>query len=161
MTDSAPFVGRCGCGQIEYAMQSEPMFVHCCHCTWCQRETGTAFALNAIIESDRVSLLCGSPAAVQTPSESGKGQVIVRCPHCQVALWSHYAGAGDAVCFVRVGTLDQPQRFTPDIHIYTRSKQPWISLPSEVPAVESYYKVSEYWPESSLARRAALRAKSS
>lgn len=158
MTDTPPFPGHCGCGQIAYALLSEPLFVHCCHCTWCQRETGTAFALNALIESDWVQITQGTPKAVHTPSESGKGQIIVRCPNCQVALWSHYAGAGDAVCFVRVGTLEQAQRFAPDIHIYTRSKQPWLVLPPEVPAVDSYYSVRRYWPQDSLDRREALRA---
>ncbi len=119
MSDSPNFPGRCGCGHIEYAMQSDPLFVHCCHCTWCQRETGTAFALNALIESERVKIIAGNPQPVQTHSASGKGQVIVRCPKCQIALWSHYGGAGDALCFVRVGTLANAARFAPDIHIYT------------------------------------------
>ena len=93
---------------------------------------------------------------MNTPSNSGRGQKIVRCPNCRVALWSHYAGAGDAVCFIRVGTLDEPDRLAPDIHIFVSSKQPWIILPPGVPAVEEYYDRSDYWPEESLARRRAL-----
>jgi hypothetical protein len=117
--------GGCTCGQVRYRLMSAPLVVHCCHCRWCQRETGASFALNAMIEAERVQrLTTGELDTVLTPSESGKGQKIVRCPHCRVALWSHYAGAGDAVCFVRVGTLDEPDRLPPDIHIYTRSKQP-------------------------------------
>ncbi len=110
-----------------------------------------------MIESDRVVVLKGAPAAVDTPSNSGKGQKIVRCPSCRVALWSHYGGAGDAISFVRVGTLDDPDRVPPDIHIYTSSKQPWVVLPPGTPAVPEYYKASDYWPEESLARRRALR----
>jgi hypothetical protein len=110
-------------------MAAEPMFVHCCHCRWCQRETGSAFVLNALVERDRVILLEGSTEVVDTPSASGKGQKIIRCPRCRVALWSHYAGAGEAVSFVRVGTLDDPDRLPPDIHIYTSSKQPWVVVP--------------------------------
>ena len=120
-------------------MATRPLFVHCCHCRWCQRETGTAFALNAMIEADRVELLQGEVELVDTPSSSGKGQKIARCPHCRVALWSHYAGAGDAVCFVRVGTLDDARRLPPDIHIFTSSKQPWVVLPPGTPAVAEYY----------------------
>jgi len=149
--------GGCACGAVRYRMTTRPMFVHCCHCRWCQRETGASFALNAMIEADRVVLLQGAPDTVDTPSASGKGQKIVRCPTCRVALWSHYAGAGDAICFMRVGTLDNPDLLPPDIHIFTSSKQPWVILPPDVPAVPEYYRRDDYWPEESLARRRALR----
>jgi len=132
------------------------MFVHCCHCRWCQRETGASFALNAMIEADRVVLVTGAPETVNTPSNSGRGQEIVRCPKCRIAVWSHYAGSGKAICFVRVGTLDEPDRLPPDIHIYTGSKQPWVVLPPDVPAVEEYYDRNEYWSADSLARRRAV-----
>jgi hypothetical protein len=129
------------------------MFVHCCHCRWCQRETGSAFVINAIIEADRVSLLAGTPEVVLTPSESGQGQKITRCPTCRVALWSNYAGSGDAVRFVRVGTLQEPDRLPPDIHIFTASKQPWVVLPKDRPAVSEFYELEDHWPEESLERR--------
>jgi len=150
--------GGCTCRYVRYRLTSGPLFVHCCHCRWCQRETGTAFALNAMIEADRVALLSGEVEVVNTPSNSGKGQKISRCPQCRIALWSNYAGAGDAVRFVRVGTLDDPDRLPPDIHIFTASKQPWVVLPPDTPAVAEYYKASELWPKESLARRAALIA---
>lgn len=148
--------GGCACGAVRYRLTAAPMFVHCCHCRWCQRESGAAFALNALIESDRVVTLCGEPQTVLTPSESGKGQKIVRCPACRVALWSHYGGAGDALKFVRVGTLDDPDRFPPDIHIFTASKQPWVVLPQGIPAVAEYYKSSELWPAARIERRNAV-----
>jgi hypothetical protein len=138
-------------------MKSEPMFVHCCHCRWCQRESGASFALNALIETDRVEVLSGAPIGVDTPSNSGKGQKIVRCPACHVALWSHYAGAGGKVAFVRVGTLDNPDLLPPDIHIFTASKQPWVVIPPHHKAVPEYYRMSETWPKASLERRAALK----
>src|SRR5437899_4622631 len=128
MTSAAsefPLDGGCTCRAVRYRMTTPPMFVHCCHCRWCQRETGASFALNAMIEADRVVLLSGSPEVVDTPSASGKGQKIWRCPTCRIAVWSHYAGAGPAVHFVRVGTLDRPDVCPPDIHIFTASKQPW------------------------------------
>jgi len=151
-----PLDGGCACGAVRYRMTGGPMFVHCCHCRWCQRESGAAFALNAVIEADRVVLLKGAPVMVMTPSESGQGQNFARCPECRVALWSNYAGAGDALRFVRVGTLDQPDRLPPDIHIYTASKQPWVVIPPGTPAVPEYYDRRDYWPEASLARRKAL-----
>lgn len=155
-TPAAHFDGGCTCRQVRYRLTSGPLFVHGCHCRWCQRETGSAFALNAMIEADRVQVLAGEVDVVLTPSESGRGQKICRCPGCRVAVWSHYAGAGDAVCFVRVGTLDDPDRFPPDVHIFTESKQPWMRLPPGTPAVPQYYKASELWPAESLARRAVL-----
>ena len=151
--------GGCTCRSVRYRMTSKPLFVHCCHCRWCQRETGASFALNAMIESDRVVLLQGSPEAVNTPSNSGKGQKIARCPQCRIALWSNYGGAGDVVRFVRVGTLDQPDRLPPDIHIFTSSKQPWVVLPRGTPAVKEYYDRDKYWPKASLKRRLALLAR--
>jgi hypothetical protein len=153
------FEGGCDCREVRYRLRSPPLFVHCCHCRWCQRESGAAFALNAMIETERVERLAGEVERVDTPSASGKGQLIARCPRCRIALWSHYAGAGRAVSFVRVGTLDDPDRMPPDIHIFTASKQPWVVLPPGTPAVPEYYDAKQYWPAASLARREELRAR--
>ena len=149
--------GRCTCGEIRYRLTEAPLFVHCCHCTWCQRETGSAFALNAMIETAHVELLQGVPETVATPSASGKGQEVLRCPRCSVAVWSHYAGAGRALAFVRVGTLDEPGRCPPDIHIYTATRLPWVTLDDRVPAVPEYYSRKAHWPEASLRRWQALK----
>jgi hypothetical protein len=157
-TEAIFYDGGCTCRQVRYRMTSKPLFVHCCHCRWCQRETGASFALNALIEADRVQVLQGEVDVVNTPSNSGKGQKISRCPKCHIAVWSNYAGAGDAVRFVRVGTLDEPDRLPPDIHIFTASKQPWVVLPPGMPAVAEYYKASGQWPKESLERRAVLLA---
>jgi len=159
MSEVFPLEGGCTCRTVRYRMLTAPLFVHCCHCTWCQRESGSAFALNALIEADRVELLAGSVVVVDTPSNSGKGQRVARCPACRVAVWSNYAGSGDAIRFVRVGTLDQAWRIKPDIHIYTSTRQPWLLLPADVPASEAYYERSKLWPPESLARRAAAVGK--
>lgn len=157
--DVYPLQGGCDCRTVRYQLESAPLFVHCCHCRWCQRESGASFALNAMIEAERVTLLAGEPEIVDTPSASGKGQKIARCPQCRVALWSNYSGAGPSVRFVRVGTLDEPDHLPPDIHIFTVSKQPWVVLPEGTPAVPSYYDRKTCWPAASLARREALLAK--
>ncbi len=149
--------GGCTCREVRYRMTNRPLIVHCCHCRWCQRETGASFALNAVIEADRVVLLSGAPELVNTPSLSGKGQKIWRCPRCRVAVWSNYPGGGDAVRFVRVGTLDEPDRLPPDIHIFTASKQPWVVLPPGAKAVAEFYELDKVWPPESLARDRALR----
>lgn len=158
-TEATQYDGGCTCRFLRYRLLSNPLFVHCCHCRWCQRETGASFALNALIEADRVQLLEGEVEVIPTPSNSGAGQKISRCPKCHIAVWSNYAGAGDVLHFIRVGTLDDPDRFPPDIHIYTASKQPWVVLPPGSTAVQEYYKSSELWPKESLERRAVLFGK--
>jgi hypothetical protein len=131
------------------------MFVHCCHCRDCQRQTGSAFVLNALIETARVSLLSGETHASPMRTDSGRPHTVHRCRTCQTALWSVYGGV-DKLRFMRVGTLDDPTALEPDVHIYTRSKQPWIALPAGVPAFEAYYDSSKLWPADSLARRKAV-----
>jgi hypothetical protein len=131
------------------------MFVHCCHCRECQRQTGSAFVVNALIETDRVERLAGETEAVPVPAESGAPQLIHRCPVCKVAVWSYYGGFPQ-LSFIRVGALDDPAALTPDIHIYTRSKLPRVSIPPGALAVEAYYKSRDVWPAESLARRKTL-----
>jgi hypothetical protein len=160
MTDEnrpPPIEGRCTCGAVQYRLASEPLFVHCCHCRWCQRETGSAFALNAMIETDRIELLAGTPERSTIPTQSGRGQIMLRCPSCRIVSWSHYAGAGEAVAFVRVGTLLDPDRCPPDIHIFTDSRQPWVVLPEGVPVMPAFYRRSAQWPPASLERWQALQ----
>jgi hypothetical protein len=152
-----PIEGGCACRLVRYRMLSEPMVVHACHCHWCQRETGTAFALNAMIEADRVINLGAEPQIVDTPSNSGKGQKIARCPRCQIAVWSTYAGSGPHIRFVRIGTLDDAFALRPDVHIFTESKQPWVTIPPGDRQVPQYYKLETMWSADSLARRAALK----
>jgi len=148
--------GGCDCRQVRYRLESAPLIVHCCHCRWCQRETGASFALNAMIEADRVTNLGVEPEVVDTPSDSGLGHKIARCPRCRVAVWSHYAGSGPIVKFVRVGTLDDPDLLPPGVHIFTASKQPWVVIPEGAPAFSEYYEREKVWPAESLARREAI-----
>lgn len=148
--------GGCGCKAVRYRLESAPLVVNCCHCRWCQRESGSAFALNAVVESSRVTTLALEPELVDTPSESGLGQKIARCPRCRIAVWSHYAGAGPVTSFIRVGTLDDPDRLPPDVHIFTASKQPWVVLPAGARVFAGYYELADVWRAESLARRQAL-----
>ena len=147
--------GGCACGQVRYRMRSAPLFVHCCHCKDCQRQTGSAFVLNALIETDRLECLNGDPALFPMPTDSGRPHDVARCSGCGTAVWSHYGGV-KALTFARVGTLDEPEALPPDVHIYTRSKLPWIALPPGVPAFEAYYDSKTLWPAESLARRRAI-----
>jgi hypothetical protein len=159
MLSKSEFDGACTCGEVRYRMHRVPMFVHCCHCRWCQRETGSAFALNGLLEATELSLLTGQVEVVDTPSKSGRGQRISRCPNCRIALWSNYSGAGEAIHFVRLGTLDDPDAFPPDIHIFTSSRQPWVNLAGGAPAVPGYYQWKDYWPSESVERYNAALGK--
>ena len=147
--------GKCSCGTVRYRLNGKPMFVHCCHCRDCQRQTGSAFVINALIETDRVALLSGAPEPVSMPTGSGRPHDIYRCPNCRTAVWSDY-GRRPAIRFVRVGTLDEPSALSPDVHIFTRSKLPWVGLPPDVPAFAVYYDMKTLWPAESLARRRAI-----
>ena len=149
--------GGCACRQLRYRLRGMPLIVHACHCRWCQRETGTAFAQNALYEADRVEHLAAEPEIIVTPSASGKGQKIARCANCRIAIWSNYAGGGAAARFVRVGTLDEPDRLPPDIHIFTASKQPWVVLPAGARAFDEFYDADKEWPAESLERRRLMR----
>jgi hypothetical protein len=147
--------GGCACAAVRYRLASRPMFVHCCHCRDCQRQTGSAFMLNALIETDRVTLLSGNPEPVAVPTDSGRPHEIYRCSSCRIAVWSVY-GTGRKLLFVRVGTLDDPAALTPDVHIYVRSKLPWLALPEGTPSFETYYDSRELLPPASLERRRAI-----
>jgi hypothetical protein len=153
MTDDLE--GGCACAAVRYRLASPPMFVHCCHCRDCQRQTGSAFVINALIETDRIVLLAGDPGPVAVPTDSGRPHLIYRCSNCRTAVWSEYGGIA-ALRFVRVGTLDNPAALTPDVHIYVRSKLPWVTPPHAVPAFEAYYDARRLWPAASLERRRAI-----
>lgn len=150
--------GGCTCGHVRYKMTSDPLIVHCCHCRWCQKQSGASFAVNALIETQRVEVLEGKVDEVKVSSPAGYGQVIVRCPKCRVAVWSNYLSMGEEVRFIRVGTLDNPDRMPPDVHIYTSTKQPWVVLPPDDYAVEEYYETNETWSPDALKRRDVMFA---
>ena len=148
--------GGCACGAVRYRLASDPLFIHCCHCLNCQRQTGSAFVINLLIEADRVELLAGDPQPVDVPRDDGSAQRIFRCPTCQVAVFSQYTSP--EFRYVRGGTLDDPAAVAPDVHIFTRSKLPWVTLPDSVPAFEVYYDAQNLWPAASLDRLEAHMA---
>lgn len=155
---SETFEGGCSCGAVRFRLKSRPMFTHCCHCLDCQKQTGGAFAINAMIETSRIEMLSGEPVVIEMPSPSGRGHEVHRCPKCEVALWSNY-GRRTWMRFVRVATLDAPHAIKPDAHIFTRSRVPWVKLPEDTPAFEIYYDTAKQWSPESLARLAAASGK--
>jgi hypothetical protein len=151
--------GGCACGGVRYRLTAPPLFTHCCHCRDCQRQTGSAFAINALIETDRIEVLSGEPKQHAMPTDSGRPHDIHRCPECGTAVWSDY-GRRAYLRFVRVGTLDRPEEVTPDVHIFTRSKLPWLRLPEGARAFDAFYELKQEWPAQSLARRQAAAEES-
>jgi hypothetical protein len=150
----ATFDGGCACSSVRYRLQSDPMFVNCCHCRECQRQTGSGFVINAVIETAHIELLAGAPEPVQVPTGSGRPHDIYRCPTCRVAVWSDY-GRRPPIRFVRVGTLDDPTTLPPMAHVFTGTKLPWIRLEG-APAFDVFYDVATQWPAASLERRRAI-----
>ncbi|MEM7662538.1 MAG: GFA family protein [Pseudomonadota bacterium] len=152
-------IGKCACQEVTFNVEESFLYVHCCHCTWCQRETGSGFAINGLIETAHISVLQGEPVYIDIPSGSGEGQQLVQCGKCGTTLWSHYAAARDAVAFVRVGTLDDAASIEPDIHIFTSTKLPWVVIPDGANQVDEYYRRSANWPTESVTRyKTALEA---
>jgi hypothetical protein len=146
--------GGCACGSVRYRLLADPLIIHCCHCLNCQRQTGSAFAINLMIEADRVEILARDPEPVEVPRDGDRTQRIFRCPACQVAIYSEYGRP--ELRYVRAGTLDQPSGVRPDIHIFTKSKVSWITIPDSAPAFEVYYDLKELWPTASLERLDAI-----
>jgi hypothetical protein len=151
---SVELEGGCSCGEIRYRLSASPLVTHCCHCLNCQRQTGSAFVVNMLVERDRVELLAGEPRPVDAPRDDGSVQKVFRCPTCQVAVYSLYSRPD--VAFVRAGTLDDPSLVAPDVHIFTRSKREWITLPDTTPAFDVYYDMKRVWSPDSLDRLAVL-----
>ena len=144
--------GGCACGAVRYRLAAAPLIVHACHCRDCQRLTGSAFAVNLwierrFVETDHARLSSNTVAA-----GSGKPHEIFRCPQCGTALYSKYHAAPGDTVLLRAGTLDRPETVTPDVHIFTRSKVPWLDLPDGARTFDSFYKLAEVWPDDSRER---------
>lgn len=151
--------GGCTCGHVRYQITSDPLIVHCCHCRYCQRQTGASFALNALFEAKHIKLINGDVNEIEVSSPSDRGQTTARCPKCEVAIWSNYfmGGIKDKIRFIRVGTLDNPDLLPPDVHIYTESKQPWVNLPANALVVEKFYDFETTWtPDNEKLRKSLL-----
>ena len=152
MQNEETFEGGCSCGEVRYSMARTPMYVHCCHCTWCRRASGAAFALNGMVEGASVHLIGGQTQNIDMPTASGRGQKITRCAKCHTALWGNFSSAGEAIHFIRIGTLDQAELFPPDVHIFTSTKLPWVVLGEGIPSHPEFYVKSDMWSSESIER---------
>lgn len=154
-----PIDGGCACGTVRYRMQAPPLIVHCCHCHACQREVGSAFAVNILIEKTESPLLSGETEAFAVPTVSGNPHLYNRCMKCQSIVWHEYHPPGPQIRFIPAGTLDPGHGIKPDIHIFTDSKQPWVPIPEGAKSVPQFYEYRETWrPESFERLRLAKKA---
>lgn len=150
MTKESVFEGKCSCNKLRYRMNAKPLIVHACHCRQCQRVTGTAFVMNAVVEKTRLEILSGGVANYHFPDTC---HTVFFCPECVTYVWSEYKnGAFNDCRFVRVGTLNEPDRLPPDVHIFTESAQPWVHIPSDAAKFDRFYSIKEQWAGDSLAR---------
>jgi hypothetical protein len=152
--------GGCACGDVRYALHISPLIVHACHCTDCRRLTGSAYAVNAWIEQEFVEQKSGTLCKFERKGGSGSPHDVHFCSRCGTAVWSRYHRAPGTYWWVRVGTLDRPDLVSPDVHIWTRSKHPSVTLPDGVPVFEAYYERDQVWSQESLARMEAHLRKS-
>jgi hypothetical protein len=150
MTADSKYEGGCSCGKLRYRMNASPLTVHACHCRQCQRVSGSAFVMNALVEKGQVEILRGDISEFRFPETY---HTAFFCPDCATYVWSEYkSGRFDDCWFVRVGTLDDPDRIPPNVHIFTESKQPWVVIPEEEPRFEAFYQIRDVWEESSIMR---------
>jgi len=159
MDHTINYQGGCNCGQSRYQIEGQPMITHFCHCRWCQRETGSAFVINGLIERSRIELISGELETIYLPSFSGMGRKVLRSSHCRVNLWSHFAfaGIGEQVAFLRISTLDDNGAMPPDVHIYTESKVSWVNIEGTAKILPGYYRARDIWSKESLARKKVLQ----
>jgi hypothetical protein len=150
--------GGCSCGAIRYKLTAAPLIVHACHCRDCQRITGSAFVINLWMEKRFVEAGGAAPKSFRLAAGSGQHHDVFFCDACGTYVWSRYHGAPGDFLFVRAGTLDTPEAVRPDVHIFTRSKLPWLNLPKDVPAFETFYKIDKVWPPESRERLRRIRS---
>lgn len=124
----APYDGGCLCGRVRYRLTDEPLTLYACHCTDCQRRTGTAFALSMVVTRSSLELVKGDPQsyAIEMPDGRPKGGRF--CAACSAHLWGEPRNFPQLVV-IQPGTLDDTSWLRPIGHIWTRSAQPWLSLP--------------------------------
>jgi hypothetical protein len=130
--------GGCTCGLVRYRLKKKPITVNACHCRFCQRLSGSAFALNAMIETEYVEMIGkGEPELIHIPTDLSERTRAWRCPTCSVLLFNDHMLMNENIRFVRVGTLEEGERLPPDAHYFVSRKHPWIVVPDNVPAFDT------------------------
>jgi hypothetical protein len=154
--DGETVAGGCVCGEVRIAVRGRPIVVHGCHCRFCQAASGSAFAVNLMLETAQVAVTAGRTQQISRQAELGAHTRHV-CPNCRTELFGHHPMLGPDIAFVGAGVLDRPGGYAPDVHCFTRSKYDWVVLPAGVPAFEGNYDMAAVWSDEAKARVAKLR----
>lgn len=131
-----PLTGGCPCGAVRYAISAFPLFLYACHCTDCQRQSGSAFALNMPVATEAFRVVAGTPTGWRRLAPSGATVVSWFCGDCGGRINGERIGRPE-LTVVRAGTLDDTSWLSPGAHFYTRSahagsdrrKMPHVSRP--------------------------------
>jgi hypothetical protein len=125
-----PLTGGCQCGRVRYEINAKPLSAYVCHCTECQRQSGSAFGLSLAVPRDAVVIVSGTPATWRRVLESGRIISCLFCSDCGVRLL-HNPERNPRASIVKPGTLDDTTWLKPVGHIWTRSAQPWVQIPQD------------------------------
>ena len=153
-SNSNTYSGRCSCGEVIYSIFDIPIFTHACHCSLCQRYTASAFVVHSAIETNNFSLVSGK--LIDTPGPSGSGSMhrVYRCNTCFDQIYSHYNFVeNNGVLILKTTTLDNPNIFPPQAHIFLKNKLDWVKIDQDTPKFKGMYKREDVYSRESLKRR--------
>jgi hypothetical protein len=120
-------LGGCLCGGVRYRFTGEPLAYYACHCTDCQRQTGSAFGLSMIVHREAVEVLRGEPRLFEVSMPDGRTKRGRCCPECPVRLWGEPVKLPQLL-ILRPGTFDDPGVHEPFGDIWTQSARPWVGF---------------------------------
>jgi hypothetical protein len=129
---TAPYLGGCLCGAIRYRITAEPITVYACHCTDCQRRTGSALALSMLLPLAAIEVTAGEPAAYSASLPDGRVKRGRMCAGCCCRLWGE-PPKRPGIAVLQAGTLDNTSWVRPAAHVCARSAQSWFVFPADVP----------------------------
>lgn len=128
--------GQCHCGYVKYQAEIDPGKVTICHCTDCQRLTGSAYRVTAITPTSNLQLTANPPKVYKKYGDNGRPRLQSFCPECGSPLFTSGEGDDAATTGIRVGTINQRRELKPSRQIWCRSALPWVDDIGGLPGAE-------------------------
>lgn len=128
--------GGCHCGYVTYEAELDPQRVAICHCTDCQKLTGSPFRVTAVVSESDLKLKGSPPKQYRKTAESGRGRLQYFCPECGSQLFVNGEGEASKIWGIRWGSIDQRMELKPQRQVWCRSSPAWLSEIGELPARE-------------------------